>query len=376
VEQGKRSIDLYISKIKLENFRNYNYLALDLNKDTNLFYGENSSGKTNIIEAIYYISTGKSFRCNNDKYLVNENNNYFRIEINQEYTNGINKNFKIEYNKEINKRIITENNKNIRKLSDLIGQIPLVLFSPEHINMISGEPLLRRKFIDNILISADKEYYILISKYNKIVYQRNYVLKSIKEHRTNKKDIDIWNLQLKEYSEKIINKRIDAIERINEIINNNFSKKNIKIELKYRQKIFDNIDSLDINRYFELFFEKYFDEEVYRTSTLIGPHRDDIEILLNNKSLKYFGSEGQQRLSCIILKLAEGIYIKEKKEVYPIVLLDDFTSELDETNKFFISEMFNIFRQIIITTTNKENVKNIKIDKCFFVDKGKVKDIE
>jgi len=366
---------LYISKIKLENFRNYNYLSIDLNKDTNLFHGENSSGKTNIIEAIYYISTGKSFRCSNDKYLVNENNNYFRIEVVQEYTNGINKNFKIEYNNVTNRRIITENNKNIRKLSDLIGKIPLVLFSPEHIYMISGEPLLRRKFIDNILISTDKEYYMLITKYNKIVCQRNYVLKSIKEHRSNKKDIDIWNLQLKNYSEIIINKRINAIERINEIINNNFTKKNIVIKLKYKQKNFDNIEQIEINRYFEAFFEKYFNEEVYRTSTLIGPHRDDIEILLNNKSLKYFGSEGQQRLSCIILKLAEGIYIKEKINVYPIVLLDDFTSELDEANKYFISEMFNIFKQIIITTTNKENVKNIKIDKYFLVDKGKVKDI-
>lgn len=363
---------MYIIELKLEKFRNYDYSLINLDKGTNLFYGENSSGKTNIIEAIYYISTGKSFRCNNDQYLINNNNKYFKISIIQENKDKINKCFVAEYNIDTNKRIIKENEKCIKKLSDLIGQIPLVLFSPEHIYMIKGEPQLRRKFIDNILINTDNEYYFMLNKFNKIVSQRNYILKLIKEHKLDKKNIDIWNLQLKEYSIKIINRRKTAIEKINKIINNNFIKNNINIDLKYHLKSFTDIDKSDLNKYFELFFEKNYNEEVNRTLTLIGPHRDDIEINLNNKSLKYYGSEGQQRLSCIILKLAEGIYIKEKKDVYPIVLLDDFTSELDETNKCFVSEIFNIFKQIIITTTNKENVRNIKINKYFFVENGKI----
>jgi len=362
---------MYINTLKLENFRNYDFLTIELNKKNNLFYGENSSGKTNIIEAIYYIATGKSFRCNNDQYLVKDNNIYFKIEMDK-VNNNISNSYMIEYNKQTNRKIIKENGKLLKRMSDLIGQIQLVLFSPEHIYMIKGEPQLRRKFIDNMLINTDKDYLLLYNKYNKIVMHRNYILKSIKERKLEKKNIDIWNFQLKEYSIKMINIRKSAIEKVNKIIQNNFSKNNIEISLTYKLKKFENITEIELNRYFDIFFEKYYDEEIYRSLTLIGPHKDDIEIFLNKKSLKYYGSEGQQRLSCIILKLAEGVYIKEKKDVYPIVLLDDFTSELDENNKYFISEIFNVFKQIIITTTNKENVRNIKIDKFFFVSNGKI----
>lgn len=364
---------MYIKELKIENFRNYNHLLVELDKNTNLFYGENSSGKTNIIEAIYYMSTGKSFRCNDDKYLLKDNSKFFKIEIQQANNNNINKYFSLEYNKNNNKKIIKENNKNIKTISDLIGQIPLVLFSPEHIYMIKGEPQLRRKFIDNILVNTNKEYYFILNKYNKIVNQRNFVLKSIKENKINKTNIDIWNFQLKEYSIKIVNARKILIEEINKIFKENFEKNNMNFDLKYNLKNFVDIDESDLNKYFEVFFKNYFEEEVSRALTLIGPHRDDIEINLNNKALKYYGSEGQQRLSCIILKLAEGIYIKQKNDVYPIVLLDDFTSELDETNKCYISEIFDIFRQKIITTTNKENVRNIKINKYFYVENGSVR---
>lgn len=365
---------MYIVELKIEKFRNYDYLTIDLAKGTNLFYGENSSGKTNIIEAIYYMSFSKSFRCNSDKYLIKNGNKFFKISIIKEDENKINKCLSVEYNSDTNKKIFKENKKSIKKISDLLVQIPLILFSPEDIYMIKGEPQLRRRFIDSILIKTDKEYYFILNKFNKIVSQRNLILKSIKEHRLDRKSLDVWNQQLKEYSIKIINTRKIAIEKINKIIFNNFRKENINIYLRYNLKSFLGIDTSDINNYFELFFEKKYFEEVNRTLTLIGPHRDDIEIYLNNNSLKYYGSEGQQRLSCIILKLAEGIYIKEKNNVYPIVLLDDFTSELDETNKCFVGKIFNIFKQIIITTTNRENVKNIKIDKYFLVANGNVMD--
>ncbi len=364
---------MYISMLKVENFRNYKLLSIELDSNNNLLYGENGSGKTNIIEAIYYVATGKSFRCNSDQYMVKYDNYFFNIELYHQNIDNIGKKYSVEYNKLINKKVIKENEKYIKKLSDIIGKIPIILFSPEHLYIIKGEPQLRRKFIDNILIMTDKEYYDIYVKYNRIIIQRNHILKSIKDGKIDKKNIEIWNQQLKVYSEKIVKKRIEVIEKINKIINNNFLKNSIEISLKYKLKNNIEANENDLNEYYEYFFKKYFNEEIYRTITLIGPHRDDIEVLLNKKLLKYYGSEGQQRMSCILMKLAEGIYIKEKKDVYPIVLLDDFTSELDEKNKYFISEIFNIFKQIIITTTNKENVRNIKINRCFYVANGEIR---
>ncbi|MCX8094225.1 MAG: DNA replication and repair protein RecF [Candidatus Goldbacteria bacterium] len=363
---------MYIKNLELNNFRNYDYLQINFDKNINLFYGNNSSGKTNIIEAIYFMSTGKSFRCNSDDYLIKEGSKFFNILIEQENDDFINNLFFSEFNKENKKKIFKINNKNIKKLSEIIGKIPLVLFSPEDIYMIKGEPLLRRKYIDNILLHTDQEYFGFLSKFYNILKNRNYILKLIKEKKIDKKEIETWNVQLKDYSIKIINKRIILLSKINDIINKKFSNFN-NITLKYKIKNIEEISKMDLNIYYNYFFEKYFEEEIIRSITLIGPHRDDIEINYYDKSIKYFGSEGQQRLICIILKLAEGIYIKEKVNVYPIVLLDDFTSELDDMNKNFISEMFNSFQQIIITTTNIENVKNIKINKYFFVENGRIK---
>lgn len=365
-----------LNKLELINFRNYDRQIINFSTNVNLFYGENSSGKTNIIEAIYYISTVKSFRCSEDVYLIKNGCDYFKITADINYENNINNLFCVEYNKITNKKNIKIDEKKIYKFNELIGKIPLVLFSPEHILLVKNEPQLRRKFIDNILISTDLKYYNLYNKFIKVVNQRNSILKLIKENRTDKKNIEVLNVQLKDLSMKIIENRNNIIENLNKIINKSLIEKDKKIELKYCIKRFDKIKYDNLNSYFQEFFEKYFEIEIVRCATLIGPHRDDIEIYLNDKLLKYYGSEGQQRLSCIILKLAEGLYIKEKLNVYPIVLLDDFTSELDEANKIFISKIFNNFKQIIITTTSKENIKNIKVDKCFFVENGRINDNE
>ncbi|MCX7698208.1 MAG: DNA replication and repair protein RecF [Candidatus Goldbacteria bacterium] len=362
---------MYIKNLELNNFRNYEYLKICFDKNINLFYGNNSSGKTNIIEAIYFISSGKSFRCSIDDYLIKYGASFFNILIEQEKENNIKNLFFAEFNKENKKKIFKINNKIVKNLSEIIGRIPIVLFSPEDIYMIKGEPLLRRRYVDNILIQTDKEYFNFLTKYNKILKNRNHILKLIKEKKVDKNEIEIWNRQLKEYSIKIINKRINLLNNLNYIIKNKIFYLDY-IFLKYKFKN-TNLIIEDLNTYFDLFFEKNLEEEIIRSITLIGPHRDDIEINYYNKPVKYFGSEGQQRLICIILKLAEGIYIKENINVYPIVLLDDFTSELDDINKNFISEMFKNFQQIIITTTNKENVKNIKIDKYFYVDNGAIK---
>jgi len=365
-----------LNKLELINFRNYDKQIINFSTNINLFYGENSSGKTNIIEAIYYISTVKSFRCSEDIFLLKNDCDFFQISADITYENNINKKYCIEYNKINNKKNLKIDEKKIYRFNELIGKIPLVLFSPEHILLIKNEPQLRRRYIDNILINTDIEYYNLYNKFIKIVYQRNSILKLIKENKLNKKNIEVLNIQLKDLSIKIIEHRKKIIDNLNKIINLKLVEDDRKIELKYCIKKFDKINNDNLEIYFQDFFEKYIENEIVRCATLIGPHRDDIEIYLNDKLLKYYGSEGQQRLSCIILKLAEGLYIKEKLNVYPIVLLDDFTSELDETNKIFISKIFGNFKQIIITTTSKENIKNIRVDKCFFVENGRINDNE
>jgi len=354
---------MHIKKIKLENFRNYDKEEILLNEKTNIFYGDNAQGKTNVLEAIYVCGLGKSFRTNKDLELIKENKEKAKIEIFFKKKKREEK-IKIEIS---NKKNILINEIPIKKLSEIIGKINIILFTPEDIEILRNEPQKRRRFF-NIMISQLRPMYVhILSQYNKALEQRNNYLKQIRIENKSKNNLLIWNEQLAEQGIKIYNYRKEFIEKINKKIKEIHLKSTNNseiLEIKYKTNIKTKEEYLEkLERNQELDIKKGY--------TTIGVHRDDFEININEKDVSIFGSQGQQRSCIVSLKLAEAEVVNDEIEEYPIILLDDFMSELDKKRvQGFIKNIKN--NQVIITTTDK-----IKLDTMvynhFSVEKGKVK---
>lgn len=356
---------MYIEKIKLENFRNYKYENIELNKRINIIFGDNAQGKTNILEAIYFTSLGKSFRTNKEKEIVKENESQAKIEI-----NFIKNNRKEKINAEISdKKKFYINDIPVKKLSELVGKINIVLFSPEDIEILRNEPIKRRKFLNIMISQLRPKYIFLLSEYNKVLEQRNNYLKKIKYENKSQEYLTIWDEQLEKIGIKIYEYRKEFIEKINNKIKKihlNTTENKENIEIKYKTNI-------DKKKYMEnLLKNKSID--IQKGYTSIGIHRDDFEIYINKKNVAIFGSQGQQRTSIISLKLAEAEVIYDEIEEYPIVLLDDFMSELDKKRiNGFIQNIKN--NQVLITTTDKINLDTV-VYNLYKVEKAKVERID
>lgn len=354
---------MYIKKIKLENFRNYYLQEIEFNKKINNIFGDNAQGKTNILEAIFICGLGKSFRTNQDKELININKDYSNVEI-EYYKKDREGKIKLELNQ---KKDFFINDIKVKKISDILGKIYIVLFSPQDINILKNDPSKRRRFL-NIMISQLRPIYVhTLNKYNKTLEQRNNYLKQIKYENKSYEMLDIWDEQLVDLGTKIFIYRKEFLEKINNKIKNihlvtTDNKENI--EIKYKSNIISEEKYL-----YELENKRNLD--IQKGYTSIGIHRDDFEIYINNKNISIYGSQGQQRSSIISLKLAEAETIYEEIEDYPIILLDDFMSELDKKRiKGFVENIKE--NQVIITSTEKiildkneinyYNVKNAKIE--------------
>lgn len=358
-----------INKIILNNFRNYKNIELSPSNGTNIFYGENGSGKTNIIEAIYWACMTKSFRTSEDSYLVLENADTMSVEIEINF-NGMQKNIYSEFSKPQKKRIIKINNNKLKRISEIIGNVPIVIFSPESIQMLKSDPSSRRRFLDELLFILDNNYYQIFQKYQKIIAHRNYLLKNIKEGKQNKNVLEPWNLQMIEYGSQIIINRFKIIEELNTTIKNDLPEKFNTIKLNYIAKFFNEFTYDSVKNTYKNQIDKLINEEITRAVSLIGPHRDDIDISFFGKSAKFYASEGQQRIITLMIKFAEAILLKKKSNNSPIILLDDFSSELDENNRIYIGNFITSFKQVFITTTSPDNLKSIEINKQFYIKNG------
>jgi DNA replication and repair protein RecF len=364
---------MYIKKLDLANFRSYDKLKISLVPGINIFYGGNGSGKTNVLESIYWLSMLKSFRASDDSVLIKHGKDNAAISA-EVSDNDMDKIFSLDYSLSSKRKLIKENNSKLSRMSDMIGKIPLVLFSPENIMMVKGEPALRRKFIDDLISQVNKEYYIVLMKYTKEIAHRNYLLKGIKDGKVKKDSLLIWNQQIMGNGIRILAARVAAIAALNNILKERLTEKGMDIELKYNSKNMNDFSEKAVKERYEEFFEKNIDEEIARSTTLIGPHRDDLDILFKGEPAKQFASEGQQRITAILIKLAEGLVIKEKRGSFPVVLLDDFSSELDNPNRSYIGKTFRLFKQILITTTYKENLKGFEPAKEFYVENSSIKE--
>lgn len=354
---------MYIKNIKLQNFRNYIKQEITLEKGINLFYGNNAQGKTNVIESIFLCSIGKSFRAKKDKELINfEKNNLF-LEINYEKKDRTGK---IKYLIQNDNKEIFVNDIKLKKLSELLGNINIVLFSPEDINIIKDGPDKRRRFL-NILISQLRPNYVYVyNLYQKTLEQKNTYLKKITIDRKDDDLLNIYDEKLVEYAEVINKYRNEFINKLKEKIENihkNVTEEKETLKIKYISDCYEKekyLLALKSNR----------EKDIERGFTSCGVHRDDIYFFINGKKVDVFGSQGQQRTTILTLKLAELEVIKDEIGESPVLLLDDFMSELDNNRKMnFLKNIKNT--QIIITCTDEINIENININK-FIVNNGQV----
>ncbi len=341
---------MWIKKIKIKNFRNYEEQEIYFNKNINLFYGENAQGKTNIIAAIYLCSLGKSFRAKKDSEMIKLNKENAIIEIEYEKSDRDGK-IKIELN---NKKNIYINGIKIKKLSELLGNINIVLFNPDDINILKGGPQNRRRFLDVMISQLRPNYMHLLSLYLKTIEQRNKYLRQIKEEHKDEKMLDIWDEKLADYATKICEYRIEFIEKIKEKlknIHNNITNEKEKIKLDYITECREKKEYL-------LLLKERRKLDIIKGFTTKGIHRDDFMIYINNKEINIYGSQGQNRTAMLSLKLSELKVIYDEIGEYPILLLDDFMSELDSNRrKNFLENIENT--QVIITGTEKLDIEKL-----------------
>lgn len=353
---------MIIKNIKLMNFRNYNNLDLELDKGINIFYGNNAQGKTNIIEAIFISAIGKSFRTNKDSELIKLNENNATIDI--DYINSNREgNIKINIGE---KKKIKINDVPIKKLSEVLGKIYIVLFTPDDINILKGGPSNRRKFI-NIMISQLRPIYMFtLNEYIKTMNQRNAYLKQIKFENKEEEMLDIWDTKLAELGIKIYSYRREFIDKISNKIQEIHSKitnNNEKITINY------NFECKDVNEYYNK-LKKYRKMDIQKGSTNFGVHRDDFSVKINDNLISAYGSQGQHRTAILSLKIAELQIIYNEVGEYPILLLDDFMSELDSQRRINLLENINN-NQVIITCTDSKFFEDIN-SKVYKVSEGKI----
>ena len=351
---------MYITKIKLNNFRNYNEQEIKLNPNLNIFYGDNAQGKTNIIESIFLCSIGKSFRTSKDKELIKFNKENASVYLEYEKTDRKGS-IKIELN---DKKNILVNGIKIKKLSELLGNLNIVIFNPDDIQILKEGPQKRRRFLDVMISQLRPNYIHYLNLYNKTLEQRNNYLKQIKLENKSEEMLEIWDEKLAEYGEKIFIYRNEFIEKIKQkinIIHNNITSQKENLKIIYESNCSNKEEYLKLlNSRRKL--------DIIKGFTTKGIHRDDFYIYINDELVNIYGSQGQNRTAVLSLKISEMQVIYDEIGEYPILLLDDFMSELDEKRRNNFLEYIND-SQVIITCTDK--IENVNKDyKLYEVKNG------
>lgn len=353
---------MYINKIKLTNFRNYEQQEIALNKNINVIYGDNAQGKTNILEAIFLSSFGKSFRTSKEKELIKFGQDHLIVETEYQKKDRCGK-IKIEIG---NKKQIAVNGVKIKKLSEILGNINIVIFTPEDINILKDGPSARRRFLDMMIGQLRPNYVYNLNLYMQTLEQRNNYLKQIKEENKPQELLEIWDEKLAEYGEIIFRYRKEFVDKMIQKINDIHKKiTDQKEELQFEY----TSNCSQKNEYLQLLKERR-KLDIIKGFTTKGIHRDDFVIYINGKEVGVYGSQGQNRTVILSLKLAELNVIYDEIGEYPILLLDDFMSELDEKRrKNFLENIENT--QVIITGTEKINLPNLDYN-LYHIKKGEI----
>lgn len=364
----RTGVTVIIESVDLQNYRNYEFLNMTFDNKINIIYGDNAQGKTNILESLYVCATSKSHRGSKDKDIIRFGNDEAHIKV-MVKKHGMN--YRLDMHLKKNKtKGIAVNGIPIRRAVELFGIINIIIFSPEDMNIIKNGPSERRRFMDMELSQLDKIYLSNLVNYNKVVVQRNKLLKQLQfSGDSGLVDmLDVWDMQLVRYGSEIIKRRMDFIDNINSIIR------------PVHSKLSGNKEILNL-RYIPCTTTDNFKDEVIRSRerdikfkmTNVGPHKDDVAFFINDKDVRKYGSQGQQRTCALSLKLAEIELVKKVINDTPVLLLDDVLSELDANRQNFLLDSIGDIQTIITCTGLDEFVNNrFSINRIFKVVNGVV----
>ena len=357
---------MIIKSLKLKDYRNYEILNIEFDHATNIFYGDNAQGKTNILEGVYLSGTTKSHRGTKDRDLIRFGQDEAHIETVIE-KNGVPWQIDMHLKKNSPKGIAI-NKVPIRRASELFGLTNFVFFSPEDLNIIKNGPAERRRFMDLELSQLDKVYLSDLANYNRTLNQRNRLLKDAYYRDDILDTLDVWDMQLVQYGEKIIQRRIRFIEEVNAIIGDIHHKLTggrERISLSYEP----GCGALSL----EAALEKNRERDIRMKSTSVGPHRDDICFMADRIDIRRFGSQGQQRTAALSLKLSEIELVRQIIKDTPVLLLDDVLSELDKHRQNYLLDSIHDIQTLITCTGLDEFVNHrFSINKVFHVQNGHV----
>ena len=358
---------MFIEELYLNQFRNYEKLELKLDSGTNIFFGDNAQGKTNILEAAYLCGTSKSHRGSRDKDMIRfgQSEAHIRMKIcREDLTDRLDMHLKLNQAKGI-----AVNQVPLRKAADLMGIVNMVFFSPEDLNIIKEGPAYRRKFIDTELCQLDRIYLSDLGSYNRALSQRNKLLKDIYYKPELISTMVSWDEQLVKFGKRIIDKRQAFVESLMPIIQNihsDITNGREKIEIMYEPDI--------LPENFEKKIQNERDHDLKMKSTGVGPHRDDLSVIIDGVDVRKFGSQGQQRSAALSLKLSELELVRKMVREDPVLLLDDVLSELDNSRQqCLLNHIYGI--QTFITCTGLDEFVRHRFDlnKVFQVTEGQVR---
>ena len=355
---------MVIKSIELADYRNYDSLTMQFDKGTNILYGDNAQGKTNILEAIFVAATTKSHRGSKDREIINFNKEEAQIRTYLE-KEGVETRVDMHLRKSKSKGIAIDGQK-IKKAADLLGLCNVVFFSPEDLGIIKNGPSERRRFVDMELCQLDSFYLYNLNHYNKIINQRNKLLKDMFMNPDLKETLNIWDMQLVSFGSKIIERRRLFVDQLNEIIfeiHKKLSGGKEELLIKYEPDV--EIDDFEKKLRFSQ------DRDIKAKMTSVGPHRDDFSFLVKDVDIRKYGSQGQQRTAALSLKLSEIELVKRIAKDTPVLLLDDVLSELDSNRQNYLLNSIGEIQTIITCTGLEEFVNNrFEINKVFHVSEG------
>ncbi len=358
---------MIIKSLELSNFRNYGLLDMEFDRGTNILYGDNAQGKTNILEAIYLSATTKSHRGTKDRDIVNFNEEEAHIRVWLE-KQGDDIRIDMHLRKNKTKGIAIDGAK-IKKASQLLGLLNVVFFSPEDLAIIKEGPAQRRHFVDMELCQLDSLYLNDLNHYNRIINQRNRLLKEMAFQPQLKDTLEVWDMQLAEYGARIIKRRSAFMEQLNGIIHSIHHKlsgqrEELVIAYEPDAKADELAERLAAGR----------ERDIRLRQTCAGPHRDDFAFVANGIDLRKFGSQGQQRTAALSLKLSEIELVRQMTGDTPVLLLDDVLSELDSSRQNFLLASIGDIQTIVTCTGLDDFVNNrFEINRIFRVENGTVR---
>ena len=357
---------MVIESLELKDFRNYEYLKMDFSPSTNILFGKNGQGKTNILESIYLSATTRSHRGSKDREMIRFTCDEAHV-LSHVKKNLSSVKLDIHLRNKASKGVAI-NHVPVRRASDLFGVFSCIVFSPEDLSIVKSGPKERRRFIDRELSQIDKVYLSDLSNYNKALNHRNRLLKEIYFDPSLRDTLDVWDEQLVTYGSRVIDSREKFILELNKLVESIYfhisgGRENVKIYYNKNTEIGSFKDSLSSLK----------ERDFSLRTTHVGPHRDDISFMSGNMNMRKYGSQGQQRTCAVVLKLAQIELVKKKLNEKPVLLLDDVLSELDRDRQNFLMDYIKDVQTIITTTGIDDFVKDrLKIDNIYEIKEGKI----